>query len=322
MISPVSNRPKDQAVKNSFFILVGLILVGLLLSHMFLYQVRYDQVAVRTTFDRADESSVQEAAGLKWRWPWPINKVALYSKRLQVLDDKIEELQTADGKSVIVKTYLTWRIADPLAFYVTLKDPAEANRQMSSRLREIRGLISNYTFDQLVNVDRSKLKLAAIEEEATRQIDTALREAGYGIQVESVGIHKVILPEATTEKVFDTMIASRQRLAENALQEGQAQASAIRSEASSARDRILAFAERKAQAIKSQGDREAAVQYQAFAANEEFAIFLRKIEALRKMLDHNTTFVLSADSLGILDWFNKDPTAGRKPQSAGERGAR
>ncbi len=299
--------------------LVGLILVALLLSHMFLYQVRYDQVAVRTTFDRADESSVQEEAGLKWRWPWPINKVALYPKRLQVLDDKIEELQTADGKSVIVKTYLTWRIADPLAFYVTLKDPAEANRQMSSRLREIRGLISNYTFDQLVNVDRSKLKLAAIEEEATRQIDTALREAGYGIQVESVGIHKVILPESTTQKVFDTMIASRQRLAENALQEGQAQASAIRSEAASARERILAFAERKAQAIKSQGDREAAVQYQAFAANEEFAIFLRKIEALRKMLDHNTTFVLSADSLGILDWFNKDPAAGRKPQSAGGR---
>jgi modulator of FtsH protease HflC len=303
-------------MKNSFVILVGVILVALLLSHMFLYQVRYDQVAVRTTFDRADESSVQDAAGLKWRWPWPINKVTLYSKRLQVLDDKIEELQTADGKSVIVKTYLTWRIADPLAFYVTLKDPAEANRQMSSRLREIRGLISNYTFDQLVNVDRSKLKLAAIEDEATRQIDTALREAGYGIQVESVGIHKVILPESTTQKVFETMIASRQRLAENALQEGQAQASAIRSEAASARERILAFAERKAQSIKSQGDREAAVQYEAFAANEEFAIFLRKIEALRKMLDHNTTFVLSADSLGILDWFNKDPArdAAKAPQ--------
>jgi membrane protease subunit HflC len=314
-------------MKNSFVILVGVILVTLLLSHMFLYQVRYDQVAVRTTFDRADESSVQDAAGLKWRWPWPINKVTLYSKRLQVLDDKIEELQTADGKSVIVKTYLTWRIADPLAFYVTLKDPAEANRQMSSRLREIRGLISNYTFDQLVNVDRSKLKLAAIEDEATRQIDTALREAGYGIQVESVGIHKVILPESTTQKVFETMIASRQRLAENALQEGQAQASAIRSEAASARERILAFAERKAQSIKSQGDREAAVQYEAFAANEEFAIFLRKIEALRKMLDHNTTFVLSADSLGILDWFNKDPArdaakapaATRTPQPAGGR---
>jgi membrane protease subunit HflC len=158
-----------------------------------------------------------------------------------------------------------------------------------------------------VNTDRSKLKLGAIEQEAAHMLDTALAQAGYGIKVESVGIHKIILPESTTEKVFETMIASRERLAENALQEGQAQASAIRSEATSARERILAFAERRAQAIRSQGDREAAVQYSSFSKNEEFAIFLRKIEALKKMLDHNTTFVLSADSLGILDWFNKDP---------------
>ncbi len=296
-------------MKNSFLILVGLILVALLLSHMFFYQVRYDQVAVQTTFDRADEGSVQETPGLKWRWPWPINKVALYSKRLQVLEDKIEELQTADGKSVIVRTYLTWRISNPLDFYVTLKEPANANQQLSSRLREIRGLISEYQFDELVNVDRDRLKLGAIEQRATEALGAALRQAGYGIEVESVGIHKIILPESTTEKVFETMIAARERLAENALQEGQAQASAIRSEAASARERILAFAERKAQAIRSQGDREAAVQYENFAKNEEFAIFLRKIEALRKMLDHNTTFVLSADSLGILDWFNKDPSA-------------
>ncbi|MFM1997206.1 MAG: Modulator of FtsH protease HflC, partial [Planctomycetota bacterium] len=277
-------------MKNSFIMLVGAVLVALLLAHMFLYQVRYDQVAVRTTFDKADAASVQESPGLKWRWPWPINKVSLYSKRLQVLEDKIEELQTADGKSVIVRTYLTWRIADPLSFYVTLKDPAEANRQLSSRLREIRGLISRYQFDELVNVDREKLKLADIERQAADALGAALEQAGYGIQVESVGIHKIILPESTTQKVFETMIAARERLAENALQEGQAQASAIRSEATSARERILAFAERKAQAIRSQGDREAAVQYESFAKNEEFAIFLRKIEALRKMLDHNTTF--------------------------------
>ena len=300
-------------MKNSFVILVGVLLVALLLSHMFLYQVRYDQVAVRTTFDKADESSIQEAPGLKWRWPWPINKVALYSKRLQILEDKIEELQTADGKSVIVRTYLTWRIADPLSFYVTLKDPDEANRQLSSRLREIRGLISRYQFDELVNVDREKLKLATIEQKATEALSAGLEQAGYGIRVESVGIHKIILPESTTQKVFETMIAARERLAENALQEGQAQASAIRSEATSARDRILAFAERRAQAIRSQGDREAAVHYESFAKNEEFAIFLRKIEALGKMLDHNTTFVLSADSLGILDWFNKDPAASAGP---------
>ena len=294
-------------MKNSFTILMGALIAAALLSYMFLYQVRYDQVAVRTTFDKADAGSVQTEPGLKFRLPWPINKVTHYSKRLQLLEDTVEELQTADGKSVIVKTYLTWRIENPLEFYVTLKDPAEAQRQLSSRLREIRGLISRYRLDELVNLDKKAIKLAEIEDQAKKALEQSLAQSGYGLKVESVGIYKIVLPESTTQKVFETMITTRERLSENALQEGQAQASAIRSEAESARERILAFAERRAQTIRSKGDREASKEYESFAANEDFAVFLRKVEALKKMLDHNTTFVLSADSLGILDWFNRDP---------------
>ena len=294
-------------MKNSFTILMGAVITAALLSYMFLYQVRYDQVAVRTTFDKADDGSVQTAPGLKFRLPWPIHKVTHYSKRLQLLEDTVEELQTADGKSVIVKTYLTWRIENPLEFYVTLKDPAEAQRQLSSRLREIRGLISRYRLDQLVNLDKNAIKLDEIENLAKSSLEKSLAQSGYGLKVESVGIYKIVLPESTTQKVFETMITTRERLSENALQEGQAQASAIRSEAESARERILAFAERRAQTIRSKGDREASKEYQSFATNEDFAVFLRKVEALKKMLDHNTTFVLSADSLGILDWFNRDP---------------
>ena len=241
-------------MKNSFTILMGAVIAAALLSYMFLYQVRYDQVAVRTTFDKADAGSVQTEPGLKFRLPWPIHKVTHYSKRLQLLEDTVEELQTADGKSVIVKTYLTWRIENPLDFYVTLKDPAEAQRQLSSRLREIRGLISRYRLDQLVNLDKNAIKLAEIEDQAKATLEKSLAQSGYGLKVESVGIYKIVLPESTTQKVFETMITTRERLSENALQEGQAQASAIRSEAESARERILAFAERRAQTIRSKGD--------------------------------------------------------------------
>ena len=292
-------------MKNAFTIVIGCLLAVAILSRMFLYQVRYDQVAIRTLFDRADAESVEETPGLKWRLPWPMHQVTHYSKRLQLLEDRLEELQTADGKSVIVRTYLTWRIADPLPFYVTLKDPAEARRQLSSRLREVRGILSGYRLDQLVNQDRDTLALDKIEREARDAVQQSLDDAGYGLEVESVGIYRIILPESTTGKVFETMIATRERLADEALQEGQAQASAIRSDAESARDRILAFAERRAQAIRSQGDREASREYDAFAQNEEFAIFIRRLEALEKMLGHNTTFVLSAESLGILDWFRQ-----------------
>jgi hypothetical protein len=221
---------------------------------------------------------------------------------------------------VIVKTYLTWRIENPLDFYVTLKDPAEAQRQLSSRLREIRGLISRYRLDQLVNLDKNAIKLAEIEDQAKATLEKSLAQSGYGLKVESVGIYKIVLPESTTQKVFETMITTRERLSENALQEGQAQASAIRSEAESARERILAFAERRAQTIRSKGDREASKEYESFAANEDFAVFLRKVEALKKMLDHNTTFVLSADSLGILDWFNRDPGQSAPAGSAATAG--
>jgi membrane protease subunit HflC len=302
-------------MKNTFKILIGCLLAMALLSRMFLYQVRYDQVAIRTLFDRADSESVQDTPGLKWRLPWPIHQVTHYSKRLQLLEDRLEEPQTADGKSVIVRTYLTWRIADPLAFYVTLKDPADARRQLASRLREVRGIISGYRLDQLVSQDRDALALDAIEQQARAAIQQSLSDAGYGLRVETVGLYRIILPESTTSKVFETMIATRERLADEALQEGQARASAIRSEAESARDRILAFAERRAQVIRSQGDREASREYEDFARNEEFAIFLRRLEALEKMLGHNTTFVLSAESLGILDWFQQPakPAAGKAP---------
>lgn len=308
-------------MKNSFTILVGGVIAAALLAYMFCYQVRYDQVAVRTTFDRADDASVQQTPGLKFKLPWPIHKVTHYSKRLQLLQDTVEELQTADGKSVIVKTYLTWRITNPLDFYVKLKYESEASRQLSSRLQEIRGLISRYRLDELVNLDRESLKLASIEDDAKKMLDDSLAQAGYGLKVESIGIYKIVLPEATTEKVFETMIKTRERLSENALQEGQAQASAIVSEAESARERILAFAERRAQTIRSKGDREAANEYQSFAADQDFAIFLRKMEAYKEMLPHQSTFVLSTDALGIGEGFNQTAPAqqGQPPRPPAQR---
>jgi membrane protease subunit HflC len=294
-------------MKNSFTILIGVLLVGVLLSKMFMYQVRYDQVAVVSTFDKADDSSIEREPGLKFRLPWPVQDVTLYSKRLELLEDKMEEVQTADGKSVIVKTYLAWRITNPLEFYVTLKDPSEAAGQLKSRLREIRGVISRYSFDQLVNLDRDKVKLAEIEDIARKDLQDSLSKSGYGIDVERVGVYKIVLPSGVTEAVFDTMIKTRERLADSARQEGQAQASAIRSEAESARDRIRTFANRRAQAIRSLGDQDAAKDYQQFARNEEFAIFLRKIDALKKILPHNTTYVFSANSLSLLRALRDEP---------------
>lgn len=297
--------------KQSVNLVIGILIAILLAAYMFTFQVRYDEVAVVTTFDKAtppqynadgsiDEEnpgSLKLEPGLYFKWFWPIQSEYKYPKRVQVLEDQLEEQQTADGYAVIVNTYLAYRISDPHAFFRTMKDEDNARAQLRPLLREIRGIISQYEWNQLVNTDASKLRLAEIEAEALEQIQSRLTAQKYGIEAERFGIRRVVLPEAVTEKVFERMRQTRQSLAERARAEGDAKAAAIRSEARSAQQRILAFAERRAQAIRAEGDREAATYYRMFQENEQFAVFLRRVEALKAILANNTTFVLTAQDL-------------------------
>lgn len=293
-------------MKRAGIIALSAVIVLGILTYMFCYQVRYDQVAVVTWFNEATDNSVQSDPGLKFRMPWPANKVTHYPRRIELVEDKLEELQTADKKTIIVRTYLAWRISDPLRFSTRLTEIDTANKQLTSDLREIRGIISEYTFDQLVNTDPQQIKLGEIEERAQASLAASVNERDYGITIERVGIYRVMLPESATQTVFDTMIKTRERLAESARQEGAAQALAIRSEAEQVRDRIRLLAERRAQELRSEGDREAAKFYDEFAKDEAFAIFLRKVETLKEVLSHHTTFVLNSDSLNMLELLERN----------------
>ncbi|MBL4701784.1 hypothetical protein JYU15_01930, partial [bacterium AH-315-I18] len=300
-------------MKNKISITIALVVVILLAAYACLFQVRYDEVAIRTHFDSAGDKSLITEPNLYVRWPWPIDRVHKYSKRLQVLEDQLEEQQTADEKAVIIRTYVAWRITDPLNFFKRLETNKSAQEtikhaeaQMVPLLRTTRGIISQYSFEQLVNTDASKLKLTEIEDKATAQLQSRIDDSGYGITIDKVGIRRVMLPEKTTESVFETMKKTRERMAANARQEGKAKAAAIQSDAETASKRMKAIAERRAQAIRAKGDREAAQYYASFAAEkEDFAIFLFKNEALKEMLKNNSTFVLPAEDLGLFESVGK-----------------
>lgn len=286
---------------------IGLALLLVLTGSMVCYSVQYNQTVIVTTFGRADEQSVKNrdgtGAGLHLKWPWPVQEVArVYESRVQVLDDRLEEQQTLDKQDVIVNAYLAWRITDPLPFYRTLNSAEQAERQLRDRLRDARAQIGNYTFDQLTSLDPERLKLAEAEAAIQRRLQEEVQRQGYGVRIEAVGIKQIVLAEPVTQKVFERMRANRQRLAQRARSEGDAAASDIRAKARSAEQRVLAFAERRAEAIRAEGDAAAAEQYKVFAANEEFAVFLRKLEEYKRVLKHNTTFLMDA-RCGPFDLF-------------------
>ncbi len=304
-------------MKNKLIFLIAIAVALVLSVYMVMFQVRYDQVAVRTTWDKAEPpqrnadgtidvnnpGSLILEPGYGFKLPTPIQKVRVYSKRIQLLEGQQKQMLTADGHTVIVKLYLAWKIEDPYAFFLLLKTEDKAEEQLASMLGELENVVSTYRFDQLVNPDPTKVMLEEIEQKGLEQLRAKLDaiNPGYGIKLEQVGIRRVVLPEDTTEKVFASMAKTRELLAEKARSEGNSEAVDIQARAEAAKRRILAFAERRAQAIRDEGNREAAQYFSAFREDQDFAIFQRQIEALQKMLANNTTFVLDANKLWFLN---------------------
>src|ERR1043165_1762196 len=88
-----------------------------LLAFTVTYTVRFTEAAVVTTFGKADQSDVHAKPGLGVKWPYPIQSVTTYDTRVRVVTSKFEQMATADARQVVVETFCTWRVKDPLVFF-------------------------------------------------------------------------------------------------------------------------------------------------------------------------------------------------------------
>src|SRR5512146_1441581 len=149
----------------------GIVLVVILGLYMVTYQVRATQVAVLKTFDKATESSVIREPGLKWKWPWPIQKVDWYDSRVQTTTIPGEETSTADKKTVIVSTSVGWRIGKPFQFSLNFVDMKAAEDRLRSLVRnEQKRILSSYSFGNLVSKNADELQFDRIEQDLLAKV--------------------------------------------------------------------------------------------------------------------------------------------------------
>lgn len=279
---------------------LGMALLFFFAGMLFTYQVRFDEVALITTFGRATERSVVntsgDQAGLHLKWPWPIQTVVRMDRRFFVLEDRLEQQETKDRHVVIAKAFAIWRIDDPLQYHRLFRSNTDAEIFLRERLRATKAELSRFTFDELTNADPEKLKIDEIQRALLDRMRADLSGHTCGIEVVDMGISRILLPERITRSVFSRMKQTRQRFAQNARSEGKAVAQSIVAETDSDRQRIMAFAERVAQSIRAQGDAAAARYYAEYNKDPEFALFLRKLESLASSLKGDTTLVLDTDS--------------------------
>ncbi|MBN1600830.1 MAG: hypothetical protein JW915_04430 [Chitinispirillaceae bacterium] len=196
----------------------------------------------------------------------------------------------------MLKAFLTWKIKDPLSFFRMFRTTSRATAFLLERLRASKAEIGAFTFNDLTNVNPDLVRLDDVNNALLNRIQSELETYETGIEVLSVGINRILLPENITRSVFQRMKQTRQRQAQNARSEGNAIAQSIIAKTDSDKKRIMAFTERMSQRLRAEGDAAAARYYKEYSKSAEFAIFLRKLDAFKLSLRENTTFILDTKS--------------------------
>jgi membrane protease subunit HflC len=280
-------------------IIAAIVLVVVLLTYMCTFQVRSTEVAIIKTFGQADQEPIEVDdesdaffGGMHLKWPWPIQSVEKYDKRLRILEDRIEETPTLDSKQIILTTFAAWTISDPYKFHTRYQTIEAGEDALRSRIRGVKkAIIGSHDFSDFVSTRSDERKLREIEVEMERAIADEARDE-FGISIKLFGIKQLSLPQSVTEAVFETMKTAQEIKAKTYRSEGDAEASRIVAGAEATVQRIGAVVSRKVAEIESEGLAEVGAIYAQFTEHEELRIFLDQLRALENILQRRTELFL------------------------------
>lgn len=278
------------------------------------YTVRFTESAVLTTFGKAGEGAIKTEPGLYFKAPFPFQNYVKYDTRTRFLQARSETQQTDDSRQIIVESFALWRVSDPLKFFQSFSNAGDraidhyrkAEEIVRGNLRSALSATSRFRLDQLfapAGANGSGSQLPQLEEAVLASLvakdPSGASLADYGLSVTEVGISRILLPESTTQAVNERMGANRDRLAAELESQGESIAEAIRSQARADAQRITAFAERRAQEIRTRGDLEAAEYLRQMQVDPELAVYLEEINFLKTALARRTTLVLPTSMPGF-----------------------
>ena len=277
--------------KNRLSLAVGLMLIALFALMLFTFQVRQTEVALVTTFGKPSRTETEP--GLKWKLPWPIQRVLKFDNRVQNFEGKFEETQTRDGYNLLFSVYAGWKIKEPTKFRNAFADgaTARATQTFEERLSsEKNAVVGRHPFSHFVSTDPQEMKFAEIEKEIEEAVKKSLLDS-YGVEISFLGIKRLGLPESVTQKVLERMKEERQRFVAKLQAEGLSEAQKIGSGADLERTKLLTAAEAKASAIRGQAESDAAKYLEVFEKNPELALLLQKLSALEASLKDRSTLI-------------------------------
>lgn len=254
-----------------------------------------------------------EGAGLKVKIPF-IQDVNYFERRILAWDGFPEQIPTKDKKYIWVDTTARWYINDPLKFLQTVRTEDTANARLDDIIDSlVRDSITGRVLPESVRNSNRELTAAEQEleenvkgeeikegrEKITKEVYENARKAcaKFGIEVIDVRIKGINYVDSVKEKVFDRMIAERERIAERYRSEGQGETEKIMGKKELDFKTIMSEAYRKAQIIKGNADGQATKIYaEAYNKDPEFYQFLKTLEIYQNQLGDKTKLIIGTDN--------------------------
>lgn len=256
---------------------------------------------------RTVNASADGSPGLKVKAPF-VENVLLYDKRNLSLEAQQEEIIAADQERLVVDAFIRYRITDPVQFYRTLRDPAQAGTRLEQLVNSsLRQVLGSAPSNDIISGKRGELMRLT-----QRDVNARTRAARFGVEVIDVRIKRADLPAANQQAVFRRMQTSRQQQAAQIRAIGEQQKREIMAGADREVTVTLATAQQYAGQVQGEGDsRAAAIFASSYGRDPSFASFYRSMQAYeRSLASGDTTMVLSPDS-AFFRYFENGPTGAR-----------
>jgi membrane protease subunit HflC len=298
----------------TYVLIIGVVLAIVIVFGSALYIVSETNQVIITQFGEPIGDAIT-SPGLHLKVPF-IQKANYFEKRWLEWDGDANQIPTKDKKFIWVDTYARWRISNPLVFFQRVRD----ERGAQSRIDDVidgatRNAVANFVLIEIVRSSNREFELteeiailgiseaiAKIETGRERIAQIILEKSSeitpeFGVELKDVRIKRINYVEEVQRKVFDRMIAERQRIAAKYRSEGDGKSAEIRGEKEKELKRIQSGAYRTAQEIKGKADAEATRIYAlAYNRDPEFYQFMKTLETYRASLDKETWLLLSTES--------------------------
>lgn len=322
-------KDKKKSSKTGTIAVVVVILAAIILSNSMVV-TRQNQFKLIRQFGRVQR--VVTDAGLSFKIPF-VESVDTIPKELLLYDIAASDVITSDKKTMIVDSYVLWHVTDPLKFAQTLScSVSNAEGRIDAIVyNAMKNTISNMKQDEVIRsrdgkmtitVDETEtevtnndmdlssdteevIEIKSLTEEIMEQINHV--EDQYGIEIVTVEVKKLDLPDDNKQAVYTRMISERENIAAQYTAEGKSEAKMIENTTDKEVSIMLSDAQAKAEATIAEGEAEyMRILSDAYSDPEktDFYSFVRALDALKESISGDDKTVILSDDSPIAQIFN------------------